>query len=44
MEIPVTLGAVGALVAPALAVVGTVAALVTRCTIVVIKNSTSGYK
>lgn len=38
VEIPVTLGAVGALIAPALAVVGTVAALVTKCTIVVIKK------
>jgi len=39
VEIPVTLGAVGALIAPAIAVVGTIAALVTKCTIVVIKKS-----
>ena len=38
VEIPLTLGAAGALIAPALAVVGTVAALVTKCTIVVIKK------
>jgi hypothetical protein len=38
VEIPVLLGAVGALVAPALAVVGTIAALVTKCTIVVVKK------
>jgi hypothetical protein len=38
VEIPVTLGAVGALIAPAIAVVGTIAALVTKCTIVVIKK------
>ena len=39
VEIPVILGAVGALIAPALAVVGTIAALVAKCTIVVIKKS-----
>lgn len=39
VEIPVTLGALGALIAPAIAVVGTVAALVTKCTIVVIKKN-----
>ncbi len=38
VEIPVIIGAVGALIAPALAVVGTIAALVTKCTIVVIKK------
>ncbi|OGG57718.1 hypothetical protein A2765_06520 [Candidatus Kaiserbacteria bacterium RIFCSPHIGHO2_01_FULL_56_24] len=35
IEFPLTLGAVGALVAPVLAAVGAVAALVTKCTIVV---------
>lgn len=38
IEIPLTLGAVGALIAPALAAVGAVAALLTKCTIVVIKE------
>lgn len=33
VEIPVTWGAIGAVMAPALAVVGVVAALVTNCTI-----------
>ena len=35
IEIPLTFGVVGALLAPALAAVGAVAALVTSCTIVV---------
>ena len=38
IEIPLTLGAVGVLIAPALAAVGAVAALVTNCTIVVVKK------
>lgn len=38
IEFPVTIGAVGALVAPTLAAVGAIAALVTRCTIVVEKR------
>lgn len=38
IEFPVTVGAVGALVVPALAAVGTIAALVTKCTIVVEKR------
>ncbi len=38
IEIPLTLGAVGALIAPILAAVGTIAALVTKCTIVVVKK------
>lgn len=38
IEVPLTLGAVGALIAPALAGVGAVAALLTKCTIVVIKE------
>jgi hypothetical protein len=35
MELPLTLGVVGAVLAPALAAVGAVAALVTECSIVV---------
>lgn len=35
MEFPMTIGVVGALLAPILAAVGAVAALVTECTIVV---------
>ncbi|MFA7309555.1 MAG: DUF4342 domain-containing protein [Candidatus Paceibacterota bacterium] len=35
VEFPMTIGAVGALVAPALAAIGAIAALLTKCTIVV---------
>lgn len=35
VELPVTIGVVGALFAPVLAAVGAIAALVTKCTIVV---------
>lgn len=35
IEFPLTIGAIGALIAPVLAAVGAVAALVTKCTIVV---------
>ena len=38
VEIPLMIGAVGALLAPILAAVGAIAALVTHCTIVVIKK------
>lgn len=38
IEVPLTLGAVGALIAPALAAIGALAALVTNCTIVVVKK------
>lgn len=38
MEIPLTIGAVGALFAPVLAAVGALAALMTNCTIVVEKK------
>lgn len=38
LEVPLTLGAVGALLAPALAAIGAVAALVTKCTIIVEKK------
>ena len=37
-EFPLTAGAVGVLVAPALAALGAIAALVTRCTLVVEKK------
>jgi len=37
-EIPLTFGAIGAVLAPALAAVGAVAALLTRCTIIVEKK------
>lgn len=35
VEIPLTIGAVGAILAPALAAIGTIAALISKCTIVV---------
>jgi len=38
MEIPLTVGAVGALLLPTLAAVGALAALLTKCTLVVIKD------
>ena len=38
IEIPLTIGAVGFILAPALAAVGAIAALVTKCTIVVEKR------
>ena len=38
VEIPLMIGAVGALLAPVLAAIGAIAALVTHCTIVVIKK------
>lgn len=38
LEIPLTIGAIGALLAPTLAAVGAVAALVTKCSIVVEKK------
>jgi len=37
-EFPLTMGAVGALIAPILAAVGAIAALLTKCTIVVEKK------
>ena len=39
VEIPLTVGAVGAILAPTLAALGAVAALLTNCTIIVVKNS-----
>jgi len=38
VHLPLTIGAVGALLAPPLAAIGAIAALVTNCTIVVIKK------
>lgn len=38
LDIPMTLGVVGVLLAPQLAAVGAIAALVTRCTLVVEKE------
>ena len=38
LEIPLTIGAVGVLAAPIFAAVGALAALVTKCTIVVVKK------
>lgn len=38
VELPLTIGAIGAILLPALAAVGTIAALVTKCTIVVVKK------
>ncbi len=38
MEIPLTIGAVGAIFAPVLAAVGALAALMTNCTIIVEKK------
>lgn len=35
IELPLTIGVVGAVIAPALAAVGAIAALVTECTVVV---------
>ncbi len=41
LEIPLVIGAVGTLIAPALAAVGALAALLTKCSIVVIKKTDS---
>ncbi|MDP3964264.1 MAG: DUF4342 domain-containing protein [bacterium] len=38
MELPLTIGAVSALIAPMLAALGAAAALLTKCTIVVVKK------
>ena len=38
VEIPLTLGAIGAVIVPVLAAVGAIVALVTKCTIVVVKK------
>ncbi len=39
IEFPLTVGAIGAVLVPVLAAVGTIAALVAKCTIVVVKRS-----
>jgi hypothetical protein len=39
IEIPLTIGAIGALLAPTLAAIGAVAALLTKCTIVVVRKN-----
>ncbi|ADU52244.1 hypothetical protein Tmar_2164 [Thermaerobacter marianensis DSM 12885] len=44
VELPVTVGALGALLAPMLAVVGVIAALVTRATIVVERRNDGGAR
>jgi hypothetical protein len=41
LEVPVTVATVGALILPVLAAVGALAALVTNCTIVVVKETES---
>jgi hypothetical protein len=38
IEIPLTLGAIGAILLPSLAAIGAIAALVTKCTVVVVKK------
>ncbi len=38
MEIPLTIGAVGAILAPTLAAIGAIAALLTKCSIIVEKK------
>jgi ribosomal 30S subunit maturation factor RimM len=40
VELPLTMGVVGALIAPVLAAVGAIAALVTKCTIIVERRET----
>ena len=42
LEIPLTIGVVGALIAPVAAAVGAVAALVTECTITVTREAEPG--
>ena len=41
VEIPLTIGAVGAVLLPMFAAVGAIAALVTKCTIVVVKKDSA---
>jgi hypothetical protein len=38
VEIPLTIGVVGALIAPVLAAVGAIAALVTECTVTIVRT------
>jgi hypothetical protein len=44
MEIPLTFGVVGAVIAPVLAAVGAIAALVTECTILVVRDDEATKK
>ena len=44
MEFPLTIGAIGAVLAPLFAAIGTLAALVTNCTILVEKKSNQEEK
>lgn len=39
IELPVTIGVVGAILAPTLAAVGAIAALVTKCQVVVVRRT-----
>ncbi|MEK7093712.1 MAG: DUF4342 domain-containing protein [Patescibacteria group bacterium] len=39
IEIPLTIGAIGALLVPTLAAIGAVAALLTKCTIVIVRKN-----
>lgn len=43
VEVPVTAGVVGAVLAPQLAIIGAVAALVSKCTVEIEKNNSEGY-
>ncbi len=40
IEVPLTVGAIGAVLLPPLAAIGAIAALVTKCSIVVVKDTT----
>ncbi len=44
MEFPLTIGAIGVVLAPLYAAIGTLAALATNCTIIVEKKSNEGDK
>lgn len=44
VELPLTIGVVGTVIAPALAAVGAIAALVTECTLVVERDDDSSKK
>lgn len=39
MELPLTIGVVGAVLAPPLAAIGAIAALVTECTVIVVRET-----
>jgi hypothetical protein len=43
MELPLVVGAAGALITPVLAAVGALAALLTQCAIVVVKKENAGH-